>query len=183
MKKTTKWILIAIAAILVGLVIFISVKRALREEAVLVFPDTVVVQNTTELYTEKIIKAIVYNVLGYDTMHIVTSYMPENMQTIGDYTFNAFIVKNPFKPHSYNIFLSRKLSKSNLKITFAHELVHLKQMEDGDLIQLMPALPMSIWKGDTIKYKEVNYKFRPEEISAFLSYYPIMQELDKIWYK
>ena len=183
MKKTLKWIFIALGALLLGFIIFISIKRSLREEAVLVFPDTVVVENSTNFYTEKLVKAIVYNVLGYDTMHVVTSYMPENLQTIGDLTFNAFIVKNPFEPRSYNIFLSRKLSSSKLKITFAHELYHLKQMEDGDLIQLMPNLPMSIWKGDTIKYKEVNYKFRPEEISAFLSVYPIMKELDKIWYK
>lgn len=183
MKKTIKWILIAVAAILVGFIIFISIKRSLREEATLVFPNTVVVQNATELHTEKILKAITYHVLGYDTMKIVTSYMPENMQTVGDYSIDAYITKNPYAPHEYNIFLSRKLSQSKLKATFAHELVHLKQMEDGDLIQLMPELPMSIWKGDTIKYKEVNYKFRSEEISAFLSYYPIMKELDKIWYK
>ena len=60
MKKWLKWLLIAIGAIIIGFIIYFAVKQSLREEAILTFPDTVVVLNATEYPLDKITKAITY---------------------------------------------------------------------------------------------------------------------------
>ena len=50
MKKWLKWLLIALGVAIAGLVIYFIVRDALREEAVLTYPDTVIVQNANEYH-------------------------------------------------------------------------------------------------------------------------------------
>ena len=183
MKKWTKWLLIVIGVIVIGTIAFFIYKSATREEAVLTFPDTVVVQNVTDLDVERTTKAIAYNVLEYDTIKITIAKMPKHIETVGDIDLLAYINQNPFKEKEYMIFLSSKVTDSNLKKVLSHEFVHLKQMEEKRLIQFPPDEFKAIWDGDTINYKTVSYKQRPHEIDAHRQDGSIYNQLDKVLYK
>jgi hypothetical protein len=109
--------------------------------------------------------------------------MPKNMEKVGDIKIEAYVTKNPFIPHYYFIFLNRASNKSQLKKILSHEMIHIRQMEEGDLIQFAPDDPIAIWKGDTINYLEVPYAQRPHEMEAHKLDDKIFKELDKVWYK
>jgi hypothetical protein len=139
--------------------------------------------NGTDLEkADKIAKVIAHHLFEYDTLTVLLTYMPPQMESVGDIDLQAYVVKAP-KDHFYSIFLSRKLKSSELKKTLCHEFVHIRQMEKGDLIQFPPDKMMSIWKGDTIDYKLIPYDQRPEELEAFNLDDRILRDLEKIWYK
>jgi len=185
MKKWLKWLLITIGALLVALLIYFIVKQSLREEAVLTFPDTVVVQNATEFKeVDKVLKAISYYVLDYDTISIAVAKMPKHMENVGDLELKAFVYKNIFFDDAYLIFISSNLKLSEYKRVMSHEMAHIKQMEEGDLIQPKDlSAPYVIYKGDTINFHEVPYDKRPHEIDANKQETHIYKELDKVLYK
>jgi hypothetical protein len=184
MKKGLKWLLITIGALLVALLIYVIVKQSLREEAVLTFPDTVVVQNATDFKEiDKVLKAISYYVLEYDTINIAVAKMPKHMETVDDLEIKAYVYKNIFQDKAYLIFVSSTLKLSEYKRVMSHEMVHIKQMEDGDLIQPELGEPYVIYKGDTINFHEVSYDKRPHEIDAHKRENQIYKQLEKVLYK
>jgi hypothetical protein len=185
MKKWLKWLLITIGALLVALLIYVIVKQSLREEAVLSFPDTVVVQNATEFKEiDKVLKTISYYVLDYDTINIAVANMPEHMETVGNLDLKAYVYKNIFQEKAYLIFITSKLKLSEYKRVMAHEMAHVEQMEEGDLIQPTDlTAPYVIYKGDTIDFHEVPYDRRPHEIDANKRENRIYKQLDEVLYK
>ena len=184
MKKWLKWLLISIGVILIGIIVFFIVKQSLREEAELIFPNTVIVQNATDyIELDKLIKAIIYNVLEYDTMDIGIAYMPKQIEKIGDLDIKAFIQKNIFEEHAYLILVSSKLRVSEYKLVMSHEMCHLDQFEKGDLVQIELGLEKILYKGDTIYYKDVPYDDRPHEKDAFNKQDFIYRQLEKVLYK
>ena len=113
MKKWLKWLLIGLGVALAALLIYFIVRDATREEAVLTFPDTVVVQNATEYHEiNKILKAISYNVLEYDTINIAVAHMPKQMENVNDLEIKAYVYKNIFQDKAYLIFVSSTLKLS-----------------------------------------------------------------------
>ena len=184
MKKWLKWLLISLVVLLVGLINYIIIKQSLREEADLTFPNTVVVQNATDFEPlDKITKAIVYNVLGYDTINITIAYIPKQLEQMGDKDIRAFIQKNIFQEHAYMVLVSKTFRASEFKMVMSHEMAHLDQYESGDLIQIDLGLEMVIYKGDTIKYVDVPYDNRPHEKDAYKQEDHIYKELEKVLYK
>lgn len=183
MKKNLKWVLIALSILIIGLILYFIIKQSLREEADLIFPETVIVQNKTDLRPEKIAKALLYNIFDIDTVHIVFSYMPSNLEKIGNLDIKAYVTKNPYESHNYFIFLSKKLNSSELKKVLSHEVVHINQMERGDLIQTSPEENIIIWKGDTINYMDTPYDQRPHEKESHMLDDRVLRDLEKIWYK
>jgi len=183
MKKWLKWLLIAIGAILIGFIIYIAVKQTLREEAVLTFPDTVVVNNATDKDVDKIVKALAYNVLGYDTIDILIAKVPPHLENIDNIDIRAFIVKSIFADNVYTIYLSETLKPSEYKKVLSHEFIHVDQFQKGDLIQMGLRTDGIIYKGDTIFYKETDYDRRPHELDAYKKQGRIYNELDKVLYK
>ena len=185
MKKWLKWLLIALGVIFVALIAYFAIKQSLREEAELSFPDTVVVQNATEFYEiDKVIKAISYHVLDYDTINIAVANMPPHMEQVGDIDVKAYVYKNIFQDDAYLIFISSNLKLSEYKKVMAHEMAHIEQMVVGDLIQPKElGAPYVVYKGDTIKFHETPYDRRPHEIDANKRENHIYKELEKVLYK
>jgi hypothetical protein len=185
MKKWLKWLLVTIGVLLVALIIYFIVKQSLREEAVLTFPDTVVVQNATEFKeVDKVLKAISYYVFEYDTINIAVAKMPEHMENINGLDIRAYVYKNIFSDKAYLIFISSTLKLADYKKVLSHEMAHVKQMEDGDLIQPTDlTAPYVIYKGDTIDFHEVPYDRRPHEIDANKVQGKIYKQLEEVLYK
>lgn len=185
MKKWLKWLLITLGVLLIGLITYFVVRDVMREEAVLTFPDTIIVQNATEFdEIDKVLKTISYHVLGYDTISIAVAKMPKHMEQIGDLDIKAYVYKNIFQEKAYLIFVSSTLKLSEYKRVMAHEMAHIEQMENGDLEQAGElGAPYTIYKGDTIKFSEVPYIERPHEIDANKREIEIYKELDKVLYK
>lgn len=173
-----------IGVIIISLLMFFIVKYALRKEADLTYPSTIIVQNSTK-HTEldKITKTIVHHVLGYDTMNIGIAYMPKRFEKIGNKNVRAYIQKNIFQEHAYIILISKKFRISEYKLVMSHEMAHLDQYERDDLIQIELGLEEVIYKGDTINFHEVPYDERPHEKDAYQQEDHIYKQLDKILYK
>jgi len=132
---------------------------------------------------DRIAKALTYNIFGYDTMNIAFVKMPKHLEIIGDIELLAFIIKNQYIEHSYHIYLSSKVTTINLKRVLSHEFVHLKQMEDNQLIQFTPDKLIVIWEGDTIDLTTVIYENRPHEINAHKQDDKIYSQLNNVLYK
>ena len=132
---------------------------------------------------DKLTKAIIYNVLEYDTMNIGIAYMPKQMERVGELDIKAFIQKNIYQEHAYLILVSSKLRISEFKLIMSHEMVHLDQFEKGDLVQIELGLEKIVYKGDTIYHKDVPYDDRPQEKDAFSKEDHIYRQLEKVLYK
>ncbi len=183
MKKWIKWLLITIGVILIGIIAYFIYKDAIREEAVLTFPDTVIVQNATEYQIDIITKAVAHHVLGYDTINVALVMMPKQMEEVGDIDIKAYLQKNIFQEHAYLIFLSSTLRPSEYKMVISHEFAHVAQMENGDLIQMELGVAAVVYKGDTINFYDVPYKQRQHEKDANKHEDQIYRNLDKVLYK
>lgn len=184
MKKWLKWLLIAIGVILIGIIAYFIYKDATREEAVLTFPDTVIVQNATEFKIDTITKAIAHHVLGYDTISIAIAHMPKHMEEVGELDVKAYVYKNIFQDKAYLIFVSSTLRVSEYKMVMSHEMAHIAQMEIGDLVQPKElGAPYVKYKGDSINFHEIPYSKRAHEIDAEKQQDQIYKQLDKVLYK
>ena len=93
----------------------------------------------------------------------------------------GFIQKNPYEPHSYNIFVKKSSLPISIKKFLSHELQHLDQMEIGDLIQLQDNTKI-VYKGDTIYYSKVPYDKRMYEIHAHLNETATQKQLNHLLY-
>jgi hypothetical protein len=182
-KKWLKWLLIIVGVAIVALIAYFIIRQTIREEAVLTFPDTIVVHNNTGLEVERVSKALSHYVFGFDTLEVMIIKMPEHMETVGDMDLLAYVTKNPFIEHKYVVFLSSKVKSSNLKKVLSHEFVHIKQMEEKRLIQFPPDELKAIWEGKEIDYTKIPYEKRPHEIDAHKQDGKIYNELDNILYK
>jgi hypothetical protein len=127
------------------------------------FPNSVIVENYTKYDdVDTTIKVIVNKIFKYDSVH-VNVYKTVTSMSTNDITILAFIIKNRFADHSYILFLSPDID--DIDRVLCHELCHLKQMEDGDLIQ--ESDKYSIYKNDTIFFSKTDYSSRKYEIDAF----------------
>lgn len=143
------------------------------------FPTTMsVTNNTTYPYADTISMVILNKIFGVDTMKINLYYTPIDFSTT-DIEVIGFIQKNIFQPHTYNIFLKKEPISVPLSDFLCHELIHLKQMEDGELIELGD---YNIYKNDTIYLNKVKYENRPYEIYAFKHQNEIRKKLKKLLY-
>lgn len=182
MKKNI-WIILAfIFVILTFVIISILIDRH-REKNVntFEFPKTIVVNNHTENFrADTIAMIITHLILGYDTINIDIFELKQDLSN-DDYEIVGFIQKSG-KPHSYQIFL-KKTSKQYVMRFISHELVHLDQMERGDLIPIMGNQEFIVYKGDTIVYKDIPYDKRSYEIDAFSREREIEHQLRNLLYK
>lgn len=181
MKKRT-WILIIVLVMgIIGLMIYLN-QREKRPFDTFEFPETLYVGNFTEnVKADTIAKVILHELLGYDTL-VVTFYpMPGAFEESKEIEFVAFLMKVEFSEREYIVFLVDECSIGKLKMALCHEFIHLHQFETGELETLGEY--GYVWKGDTVKYSEVEYEDRPYEIEAFQKGPKLERELNKILYK
>ncbi len=183
MKKLW-WVLVAIVLLIAVAVIITIIVNKQREKRVnhFEFPVTMIAKNyTTEKRADTMAMIILNKIFKYDTVTLNIYYAPKHLNN-SEYELVGFIQKNPYEEHSYNIFLKNGTLPVSIKTFLSHELVHLQQMEKGDLVQLS-LYEKIIYKNDTIYYSEVPYDKRPYEIDAFSKENKIRKGLNDLLYR
>ena len=167
-------IIVGVIALIVVIILLIR-----REKNVNTYdhPQTLVVNNyTTHKNTDTYSKIILNKIYNYDTINLNVYYTSRDYGT-DEIEVAGFIQKNPFEAHSYNIFVKKGSLPISVKKFLSHELIHLHQMEIGDLVPLQSD-SMIVYMGDTIIYKDVKYIDRPHEINALQTEGKIFRELN-----
>ena len=176
-NKKILFIIIAVVALLAMIVFISTCKKKVPNR--FTFPSTMVVNNNTEYpYADTISMVILNKIYSLDTMKINIYYSPIDFST-NDIEVVGFIKKNIFEPHSYMFFLKKPPISIPISEFLSHELIHLKQMEDGELIELGD---YNIYKNDTIYLNKVKYENRPYEIYAFKHQGDVRKKLKKLLY-
>jgi len=181
MKKP--WLLILIFLLLLAFGIIIAIIVTKRREARInrfEFPTTMVAANyTSHRYADTIALVILNKIYQYDTIHVNIYKMTQGMGN-DQFEVAGFIQKVPFQAHSYNIFVKQGNLPISIKRFLSHELIHLHQMEMGDLVQI--DYTKIVYKGDTIYFSQVPYEKRLYEIEANLHENSIQKALNKLLY-
>lgn len=185
MKMTRKRLFIIIGVVLgLALLIFLLTRIPERKFNTFEFPETLSVQNHTENdRADTIAMAILNKLLEYDTMNIEMYPMPVVLSKESKMEYIAMIKQVPFQKGNYVIFLKQDAGIGKLKTALSHEMVHLKQFEDGRLDMIPTDQTRYIWLGDTIRGVDVKYEDRPHEKEAFREGPKLERGLNKILYK
>jgi hypothetical protein len=145
------------------------------------YPDSLVVNNYTNYKNADMYSKLILNkIYDYDTIVLNIYVAPRDYGT-DEYDVAGFIQKNIYEPHTYNIFTKKGGLPISIKSFLSHELIHLHQMEMGDLIPISDYLGM-VYKGDTISFVDVPYKERPFEIQALREERGNLKQLNHLLY-
>jgi len=169
--------MIAIVTLLAVIVFITTCRKKIPNR--FTFPSTMVVNNYTSYpYADTTTMVILNKIYGIDTMKINIYYSSVDFST-DEIEVIGFIRKNIFEPHSYLFFLKKPPINTPLSEFLSHELIHLKQMEDGELIE---CVNYNIYQNDTIYLNKVKYENRPYEIYAFNHQGDVRKKLNKLLY-
>jgi hypothetical protein len=183
--KNRSWIIIAIFLLIMAIAIILTIIiEAHREKNVnhFIFPDSIKIANHTAQKRADTVAMIIANrIFRFDTIKIGIVYLQREFID-GETEFIGFVQKNPFKPHEYLIYLKKGLLPIPINKILSHEMIHIEQMETGDLIPI-PLQPKMVYKGDTIVFADVPYDKRPFEIDAYMRETGIKKSLNQLLYK
>ena len=169
-----------IVGVLLLLLVVLGIRSCKTKYIPQTFPKTIVVKNYTNNDRADSVTMIILNkVMGYDTMTVNIYKLTDRFDN-GDIILNAHTVANPFEKHNYMIFMKDGLSYDEMKKTLAHELIHVKQMDNSNLSIFEKGY---IWNKDSFNYKNVTYESRPYEIEAFNDMSGVKIKLDKLYEK
>jgi len=181
--KKKGWKILGIVFLLIGFIIYLMVFEARKEKNInqFEFPSTLIVKNhTTQKGADTLAMLILNRIFDYDTIKLDIVYIPKNLNNL-EFNIVGFIQKNQFKSHTYMIFIKKGILPVSIKNFLSHELVHLHQMEIGDLIQIDET--KIVYQNDTIYFSEVPYNQRPYEIDAISKENEIRKRLDQILFQ
>ena len=178
--KNKKFLIIGIVVLVITLLVILLVRRE-RNINIYEYPDSLVVNNhTTHKNADTYSKLILNKIYEYDTINLNIYYASRDYGT-DEIDVAGFIQKNPFEAHQYNIFLKKGGLPMSTKSFLSHELIHLHQMETGDLTPTQDPFTM-IYIGDTISLLDVTYTNRPYEADAFHHEGKVLKELNRLLY-
>jgi len=178
-KKPTLLILIIIFLLFL---FYLFIKKD-KELNTFYFPDTVIVNNYTDLKNADTISMVITNkILNIDTIQIDIFTSPINMNT-DKYEIYGYTFPNLYEKDKYYIFLGRTFPRNMIITLLSHEMVHIQQYRDGTLIYPGSDKYYLEYKGEKIYFIDVPYNKRPYEIEAFEKEKIIRKELNKILYK
>jgi hypothetical protein len=179
--KNKKFLVIGIVVLVITLLVILLVRRE-RNVNVYEYPETLVVNNyTSNKNADTYSKIILNKIYDYDTINLNIYYAPRDLST-DEIEVAGFIQKNPFEVHHYNIFMKKGGLPTSLKNFLSHELIHLHQMEIGELIPMQDPLTM-VYMSDTISLLAVPYANRPYEIIALKNQGTVYKKLNKLLYQ
>jgi hypothetical protein len=171
---------VALIVLVIGLLVYLDMSKK-KNKNEFTFPEAVLVQNSTDYKeADEIIKIVTNKIFLYDSVHVIVSPLSLNLGT-DDMQIQAMIKKNPYTEHAYFIKLRPEITMP-LDVILCHELWHLKQMEEGRLID-SENLQYNIFEGDTIYFSKVKYDSRSYEIEAFRNEKKILSQLNDLRYK
>jgi hypothetical protein len=175
------WIVVVAVAVMtiIAVASLIQKKRDARPFASYDFPQTIVVENTTDYRADTICMHLAHSILELDTINLMLVYIPEHINE-GEVEYYAIVQHLPFKKNQFLILLNKdRLSLCKLKMALSHEFVHIDQYLRGDLV-MYPLY--AIWKGEDIYFGETDYEDRPFEKEAFASQGKYVKKLNKALY-
>lgn len=182
--KSILYKIFSVRSILIGIasitfIVLLSDCRK-KEKEVLVFPSSVIAHNYTAYENLDTFAMVAMNkVFDIDTLTVNIYYKNVNVNS-NMLDVYAFIQKSPYTPHTYAIFVARKMPV-DIKQVLAHELVHMYQMETGALEQRDNK--SIIFNNQLIIFKDVEYNDRPYEIEAFAKQASVLKETNDLMYK
>lgn len=178
--KNKKFIIIGVVIVIISIITFLLIHRE-RNINVYEYPNSLVVNNYTEHKNADIYSKIILNkIYDYDTINLNIYYSARDYST-DKFDIIGFIQKVSFDEHSYNIFMKKTGSPISIKNFLSHELIHLNQMEIGDLVSTQNQLIM-VYKGDTISFIDIPYNKRLFEIEALNADGNILKQLNHFLY-
>ena len=180
-KSTRNWLIFGIIVIILAFIFVLTEPKEIEPKPVFEFPTSLKVDNYSgKSYIDTIAMVALYDIMEYDTISLSIHDMPYNM-TNEEHTLAGYMTTNPFQRHTYFLFVDpQNTSVSNINL-IAHEMQHVRQYESGDL-KTLPDNSGVIFKGDTIRAKEVPYAKRAHELDAFAQELVIAKLLNQIIY-
>lgn len=179
MKKRNLFIIILV--IFLGVLIFFLTRK--REINTFEFPDTLVVENYTDNWLADTLSMVILNkIMGYDTINLKIYNKPAHINH-SDYEIIGFVERNFFDTNSYILYINNNLRFNELKRFISHEMIHIDQLQRGDLITFFSNYEYTIYKDDTIYFMKVPYKKRPFEVDAYKREREILKKLNNLLYK
>ncbi|MCK9544998.1 MAG: hypothetical protein M0R03_23530 [Novosphingobium sp.] len=184
MGRKILWIGVIIVAI--ALFIFLILRQEKKDQRSFnkyEFPETIQVENFTNYQkADTIIMILANKIMKWDSIRVLVYYMHDGTNQNGEIELYGIVQRIPFYPYNYLILLNKNLSFYKLKETLCHEFIHIDQYRDP-IYNLQIFGDIAVYKGDTIKLREVPYDQRPFEQMAFRNQERILKELDKFLYE
>lgn len=178
--KNKKYIIIGVIVVIIAIVTFLLIRRE-KNVNIYEHPSTLVVENYTKHKNAVSYSKIILNkIYDYDTINLKIYYSPIDFST-DEYEIAGFIQKAQFVDNTYLIFVKKGTLPIPIKSLLSHELIHLHQMEIGDLIQTQNAQNI-VYKGDTIVFADTPYEERAYEIDAISKENSVRKKLNKFLY-
>lgn len=181
MKKNNIAIIFIVAIVIIITIVLLSKKQEMNK---FTFPKEIVVENhTTHKGIDTMAMVVLTKIMKFDTINIQIFNIKDGLFKDGNIDIMAYIEKIPLNKHKYVLFLAKDFLLNNVEDIISHEMVHIKQMENGDLVQPVSHENYIIYKNDTIFYLKIPYEIRPFEIEAVKEQKSFSDDLYKILYK
>jgi len=180
MKKGLKWIIIILAILLIGTIIFFIVNQKEKYFNKDITIENVNILNTMEdkVYLDTIIYAGVKSLKIDSLIIVVKELTPKDIKILKfneDYKLKAHIKG---MDNTYIIWLTPNNRESYIKI-LSHELIHLQQYYLEKLIINQKDI---YWEGKKIDMNNYSYKDLPWEIEAFSNQNELEKKMLQILY-
>lgn len=181
MKKIGKILIIIVFIIFIVGIIIIKLYERHRDNNVnsFTFPETLTANNYTDhRRADTLVMIVLHKIFEIDTANVNIIYTPSRFDNY-DFQLIAMINKENYGTHNYTLFV-KKSKYFNVKECICHEMIHLYQMEKGDLIPV--DREKIVFKGDTIYFNEVPYDVRSYEKEAFEQTLKVKYQLNQYLY-
>jgi hypothetical protein len=181
MEKKSK-LLISGIIIFILVIVAIKIYEHHRDKNInsFIFPETLKVNNyTNHKGADTLVLVILDKIFQLDTVNVNIIYTPDKFDS-SDFQLIAMITKEKYGLHNYTLFV-KKNKYFDVKECICHEMIHVDQMEQGDLIQIDNT--KVVYKGDTIYFSETDYNDRDYEKEAFKETRNIKKQLNKLLYR
>ena len=172
-----KWIIIILAVLIIGVIIWLIIKQKETYFKPIVIENNNNIINTLKnvAYLDTIVYAGVkgLNLSGLIIIiHPLTDQMKKSFSSELD--LKACIIGDE---NVYNIYVDTSMNRLEYITTFSHELIHLKQYYNRELIIKNN---IATWKGEQINLSNVAYQDRQWEIEAFSNQKELEIKMNKI---
>jgi len=178
-NKNLIWIILGI--ILLSLIIYLVTLPEKQFRVVTFTPTSYVINRTDTSYLDTIVH-IGLNELGIDNISVIIREMDSPKVIEGDYDTQGFIVSRLGGGRDYLIFLKKGMDRYKAIEVLSHELIHLKQYNNRDLILL--GVGHLSWMGT--EYKDIStipYMEREWEKEAFSESPELKESIKDILYE
>ena len=178
-RTVRNWLIVGIIVVILAFIFVITEKKP--EKQTLSFDSSLKVENySSKSYVDTLVLVVLDKIFEYDSITVLIHDMPIPMQD-ETHSVAGFITRNPFQPNVYYLFVDVQNTQVSNERLVAHEMIHLRQYEDGRL-KVLPNNKGMIFDGDTIIYELLSYENRPYEVEASMGEIEIAREMRYLIY-